>query len=283
MRRKNKDMPKLLAAAATLTLLCGGLGYMAVDGWDEVGADQYGCYGASNKPTVAVIIDSSEPRWDKTQQRGIYTYFELLHNELGANQRLAVYTTQIHKVASILKPAFYVCGQAKSSDELPSNAVQAQAGYLKRQKQRLYDEVFKPELDKVLALDIPEKERQVYESPIFELLQTVSHMESLSQGDTLVMVSDGVQSTESARFCSVQGAMPSFNSFKKRRIYKDRLKLPRLEGLDVSFLFLQRGGYGEGALRYCSSEEEIRAFWKAAFKDVGANVDYIRVRSGAEQ
>ena len=285
MRRKNKDMPKLIAAGTTLAVLCGALGYLAIDGVGQVSADEHGCYGRSDAPKIVAVIDASEPRWDKTQQRAINTYFEKAYRGLGPNQRLAVYTTQVDKVASIAEPVFHICGQAESPEELPDNAVQAQAGYLKRQKQRSYDEVFKPELDKILAIEIDESKRQVYESPIFEMLRTVSHWENinLSSGGYLIVVSDGIQSTESARFCSVAGAMPKFSVFKQSEVYQARLKLPPLGGVNVKFLFLQRGGYGEGSMRFCSSEEEIRTFWKGAFRDADTSVDFIRIRSGAEQ
>lgn len=281
-RQTRQKLPQLIAAAAAFGLGLAGLGYMGIQTLGQVSADEYGCYADIPGSQTAVIIDSSEPRWDKTMQRAIETYFHQTYHRLGFNELLSVYTTQLGKIASVAAPSFHVCGQASSPQQLPDNAEQAQAGFLKRQQQRLYNEVFKPELDAVLALDIPDDQRQVYESPIFEMIRAVQRAAVLREGDKLVVVSDGIQSTESARFCSVKGAMPSFKIFKQSRIYQARFKPRSLNGVQVEFLFLQRGGYGQGGLAYCASEEELQAFWRGFFYDVGARVDFIRIRSGAE-
>jgi len=282
-RRTRKKLPQLAAAGTALSIDLAGLGYITIQSMGKITPDEFGCYESIEARTTAVMLDVSEPRWDKTMQRGLHTAFERLYDDLQPNERLTVYTTELSKLASIADPAFYVCGQFSSPDELPETVEQAQAGYLKQQKQHLYDTVFKSALDKVLALDIPEDQRQVYESPIFEMIQTLNLSEDLSAQDRLWIVSDGIQSTESARFCTVKGAMPAFKTFKTRRIYQERLALPDLTDVEVQFLFLQRGDYGGKTLPYCNSEEEIRRFWQDAFKDSGADVEYVRIRSGAEQ
>ena len=283
MRRKTKkQLPKIIGAASLLTLCFASLGYMAVQSIGQTTVDANGCFATAYQKHTAVVIDASEPRWDEAQGRALHTYFGQLYDGLAFNERLSIYTTEGDQVASVVSPRFSVCGQAKTPDELATvGAAPAQAGYLKRQKERLFQDVLKPELDQLLSLTPDQSRRQLHESPIMEMLLAVSRSTKLSSGDRLVVISDMIQNSDSARFCRTQNDMPRFSVFKQRRIYQDRLKPRSLAGVEVETLMLMRGGYGAGGLQHCASEEELRGFWRDYFKDNGAfEPSFIRVRAG---
>ncbi len=281
-RRTRKQLPKLIAASTLLTVCTAGMGVLVMQSIGKQVADEYGCFEADYQQQTAVFVDASEPRWDVTQGRSLQTYFHQLYDELDFNERLSVYTTEGDQVASVVSPRFSVCGQARTPGELVSvNASEAQAGYLKRQKERLFETVLRPQLDQLLSQAPDQSRRQLYESPVMEMILAVSRSAKLESGDRLVVVSDMIQNSESARFCRIKNDMPRFSAFKKRRIYRDRLKPASLSGVGIETLMLMREGYGQGGLQYCSSEEELRNFWRGYFKDNGASdAQFIRIRSG---
>ena len=169
-RRTRKQLPQLIGAACLLGCCIIGMGFMVAHSIGKQVADHLGCYAGVYQKQIAVIVDASEPRWDETQSRALQTYFQQLYNGLAFNERLSVYTTESDQVASIVTARFSICGQAKTPEELAAiNAPEAQAGYLKRQKERLFEDVFKPELDQLLTLTPDKSRRQLYESPVMEM------------------------------------------------------------------------------------------------------------------
>lgn len=280
MRRRSSgnNTFKLIGLSLVVALGISGFGYITWQSMGQQTADEFGCYADVYQKKMAVIVDASEPRWDAVQGRALHTYFRQLYDGLAFNERLSVYTTEGDKVASVVSPRFTVCGQAKSPEDLAAvNAPEAQAGYLKREKERLFEKVLEPELNKLLSLSPDESRRQLHESPVLEMILAVANSSKLEPGDRLVSIGDMIQNSESARFCTKQNDMPRFTAFKKRRIYQGRLKPRSLAGIEVEALMLLRGGYGP----FCSSEDEIRAFWQDYFEDNGATqVQFTRIRGG---
>jgi len=281
-RRTRKQLPKLIASCIALAVCTGGLGYVAMQSIGKRFADEYGCFdGVSGRQTV-VLVDASEPRWDSEQGRSLRTYLDQLYAGLGFNEKLSVYTTEGDEMASVVSPRFHICGQATRPEQLVSiNADAAQAGFLKRQKQKLYKGKFAPKLDALLSAN-PDKSRlQLYQSPILETLRSISYAVRLQTADRLILIGDLLQNSESARFCKVANDMPLFRHFKKRLIYRERLQPQSLQGVTVEVLMLLRFEYGQGSLKHCSSEEELRGWWRNYFVDNGV-VDprFIRIRQG---
>jgi hypothetical protein len=246
--------------------------------------DPYGCYNDVYQKQTAVIVDVSEPRFDSTQARSLNTYLTQVYNGLAFNERLSVFTTAESEMSSVASPSFSVCGQATKSRELEEvGAPAAQSGYLKRQKQKLFNKIVKPKLDKLLTLNPDETQKQLYESPILEMIKSVVRDVNLESGDRMVIISDMIQnSSESASFCRKKGDMPSFSTFKKRNFYQGRLKPRSIDSVEVEVLMLLRGSYGRTGLEYCSSEDEIRNFWLGYFKEnFGTIANFIRIRQGS--
>ena len=283
MRRKTrKQLPKIIALSTTLTVCVAGMGYMVVQAMGQKVADEFGCYDDVYQKQTAVVVDVSEPRWEKFQGRSLQNYFIQLYDGLEFNEKLSVYTSASSQLASIISPSISVCGQARNSQELVSvGASAAQSGFLKRQKQQLFNEVVKPKMDRILSLNPDSTQKQEYESPILELIKSVVRNTKFENDGRLIVISDMIQNSESARFCCKKGDMPSFSTFSKRRIYQDRLKPQSIEGVEVEVLMLLRGSYGQTSLEYCSSEEEIRSFFRNYFKKNGASkIEFIRIRKG---
>ncbi len=282
-RRTQKNMLRLAAYSSVLALCVGGLGYAALQNIGKRTPDRFGCFDDIEQPHTTVWLDASQPRFNDEQGRSLRRYFDQLYTSLGFNERLSVFTSEGDQVGSVTKPRFHVCGQASRPEQLEAvNANGGQAGYLKKQKLRLYEKVLAPELDALLSAKPAAARRQLYQSPILEQIADLSRAGQLKPGSRLIIISDLIQNSDSAQFCRVQNDMPSFANFEKRRIYQQRLKPQSLEGVTVEVLMLQRQGYGQGGLRHCYSEEELRDFWRDYFIANGVkNPRFIRIRQGA--
>lgn len=281
-RKTRKQLPKLIALGITLTVCVAGMGYMMVQAMGQKVVDELGCYDGVYQKVTAVVVDLSEPRFDNVQSRSLQTYFKQTYDGLAFNERLSVFTTAGNEISSVVTPSFSVCGQAKNSQELEEvGAPAAQSGYLKRQKEKLFNKIVKPKLDKLLTLNPNESQKQLYESPILEMIKSVVRDAKLESGDRLIVISDMIQNSESARFCRKKGDMPSFSTFKKRSVYQGRLKPRSIDNVEVEVLMLLRKSYGQSGLDYCSSEDEIRDFWIGYFKEnFGTIANFIRIRQG---
>lgn len=278
-RRKAFNL-KTIINMILLVFCTSGLGYMALKSFGQHTPDAFGCFNVIKQPSTFVLFDASEPRFNEEQARSLRSYFDTLYDNLAFNERLSIFTSESDQIASIAKPRLFVCGQATSPEQLQEiGAVTGQAGFLKKQKQRLYDKIVRPEFDAMLAKTPDENRRQLYQSPIMEMISDISRLPTLVSGSRIIIVSDLIQNSDSVQFCRVQNDMPKFRIFKDRPVYT-RLKPNSLKGVTVEVLMIQRIGYGQGGLEYCKSEDELAAFWKDYLTDNGAEVHFIRIRSG---
>ncbi|MCU7805673.1 MAG: hypothetical protein KZQ96_21005 [Candidatus Thiodiazotropha sp. (ex Lucinoma borealis)] len=281
-RSIRKQLPKRITYGVILSICLAGLGYASFEAMSTRAPDALGCFDGLEQTQTIVWVDASAPRWNEAQFRSLRRYFDQLYLNLGFNERLSVYSSEGDRVSSILQPGFSVCGQASRPEQLEAiNAQGGQPGYLKKQRQRLYDNVLAPEVDALLAIEPDEARRQLYQSPILEQLAGLSRQGRLKPGTRLIIISDLIQNSESGQFCRSQNHMPRFAAFEQRRIYQQRLKPESLEGVEVEVLMIQRQGYGRAGLRYCRDEEEIKGFWRDYFKVNGVEeLRFTRIRQG---
>lgn len=280
-RRKNQDLPKIVILSAVLVLCTGALGYTVFTTAGQPIADRYGCFDDLEQRHTVVLFDASEPRLNTEQHRSVRHYLDELYVNLGFNERLSFITTEGDQISSMPKARFHVCGAARNTEELENAGAQgASTGYLKKQKQRLYDTVYAPQIDAMLSPTPDETRKQVSQSPMLEMIKNISMMRDFAPGSRLIVLSDLLQNSDTAQFCIKRGDMPSFGVLRTRE-YWQRLTPRSLEGIEVTVLLLQRYGYGQGVFRYCKNEEELTTFWRDYFIGNGAtNPVFIRIRDG---
>lgn len=270
-----------ILSATSLTLLAG-VGFAALQSFGKPTPDAMNCYDVPGQQLVDVWLDASSPRFNAEQARSLRTYVDNLYDALPFNARLSVFTSEGDIISSDPKPRFHVCGAANTPDELKEiGAAPAEAGFLAKQKQRIFENTLAPELDLLLALESEEPRRQESQSPILESIHDLARIRAgVKSKRKLIIISDLIQNSDSAQFCRVQNAMPRFSVFKQRPVYA-RLAPEALEGVEVEVLFLQRPGYGQPGLQYCASEEEIKTFYRDYFTEYGvSDLRFIRIRHG---
>ncbi len=280
-RKRKNDLPKIAVLSTALALCVGGLGYATYNAMGQPVADHYACYDDAPQRHSFVLFDASHPRLNKEQGRSIRNYFDNTYDGLGFNEKLSFVTTEGDVIASPPKARFHICGGARNAQELETIGVKnVSAGFIKRQKERLYNKLYAPQISEMIAPSDAARQ-QKSQSPIMEMIKGISDMRSFGQGSRLIIVSDLLQHSESGKFCVKKNNMPAFSTFRKGVIYQQRLKPQSMDGVEVTVLMVQRSGYGSGFLKYCHSEEELSTFWKRYFKDNGAaNIHFIRIRNG---
>ncbi len=282
-RQRNPFPVRVVLGISTIIAALGAITYYSVKDAGFVKADANGCFTQDNGHTF-VLVDSSNPRFDVAQTRDLRTAFDQFYaSELAFKERFTIVTTEESRIGSIPAPAMVFCRSAHTGNEL--DAVGAATGtpaYLAREAASFFDDVFSPVMAEIFDPNPDDAQRQRRESPILERIQSVARQASFasSQGQRrLIIVSDLIQSTQEAQFCTQQGHLPSFATFKNSA-YFDRVRPASLAGVEVELYMLIRGGYGETYLPYCS-EDELRKFWTDYFVDAGASsVEIIRLRRG---
>jgi hypothetical protein len=258
-RRSNRLVP---VYAGVLGLCLAGVGAAVWQVQGKKAPDRYGCFEGVGQDQTLVLVDASEPHFDAEQARSLTRYLRQLYDRLGFNERLSFFTSEGDQMASVARARFHVCGQASSPEQLEAvNAEGGSEGYLAKQRERLYERRLAPELEALFSATPDLSRRQLRKSPIMELVADLARSPAMKPGSRLVIVSDMIQNSDSAQFCRVKNDMPPFSLFSQRSAYQ-RLKPRSLEGVQVEVLMLQREDYGKEWLRYCYSEEELRAFWR---------------------
>lgn len=281
-RNSRKLLRKNIAYTAGIAVGLAVLGYAALTALRQPQMDEVGCYEQDGQKQSVILVDASEPRWNEEQARSIHNHLDRVWETLAFNERLRVFTTEGDISSSVLKPRFWVCGQATSAEDLRSIGAQtATKSYLAQEKAQLYEQIFKPEIQAIFKSDPGSERRQNLQSPILESLQDISR--HLSPETTITVISDMIQNSEVASFCSSQGHMPHFAEFAARPNYQ-LVKPEDFQGAVVEILFLQRQGYGAGSLSHCSGEAEILRFWSDYFMANGASdIRVNRIRLGFSQ
>ncbi len=175
-RRKNQDLPKIIALSAVLAVCTAALGYTVFSTAGQRTADRYGCFDEIEQRHTFVLFDASEPRLNTEQHRSVRHYLDELYANLEFNERLSFITTEGDQISSAPKARFHVCGAARSTEELENAGAQgASTGYLKKQKKRLYDDVYAPQVEAMLSPTPDEARKQAFQSPMLEMVKNISN------------------------------------------------------------------------------------------------------------
>lgn len=190
-RKQRHDLPKIILLCAVLVACMGGLGYAAFSTMGQPVADRFGCYDEIEQRHTFVLFDASEPRLNTEQHRSVRQYMDELFANLDFNERLSFITTEADQISSMPKARFHVCGAAHHSEDLEKIGAQgASAGFLKKQKQRLYENVYAPQIETMLSPTPDKTRRQLSQSPVLEMIKNVTNMRDFTPGSRLIVLSD---------------------------------------------------------------------------------------------
>ena len=257
--------------ALFLTFL-GGVGYLAYWNIGKVQADEFGCLPNTDSHTVAWMDYTSAFR--EGRHLAVKAIFERVYQALAPTERWTLITTEKEHYSSLGEERFTLCAPDHGSKN---------PAYVKRKIKETYDDEVSPVIDEILGDSTFVKQIGNFGKvgiPIIENIQNISLRPDFSpelKRRRLVVISHMIQVSELAEFCFEQGHLPPYERFKTMPKFEP-VKPSSLEGVNVSIFMLMLENYGEGSLRYCT-EQELRDFWTAYFKDASASsVQFHRIR-----
>lgn len=267
----------LAASAVALTTL-GGIGYAVVSGADAVRPDVLGCYQSAAPAGSTTVWWDASSSWSPSQERDIRGAIERAWETLPFNDRFSVITTEADTVGDLAPSRVEICGPARSEGDYARLGIEktASSGFLANEAENRFRKVVQPVVDGVFAETKAGGEVLAIDSPLLEQFQAVSRdpdFRDAAGRKRLLVISDGVQNTEIAHFCEVQGDLPPFARFKEKPEY-GRVAPAEMNGVEVSFYLVLRAEYPP----FCN-ENELADFWTAYFEEAGASrVDIYRLR-----
>lgn len=275
-------LAKIIAAIAIPILFLGGGGYALNEYMKIEKIDADYCYDRPGQPVSLNWLDASLGEISAPQLRDYRSAYAREYDRAKPNTRFYFFTTTADVQATLVKPIFTICKPAATPVEQDAlKAPSKPAPYLEKQAGEAKAQ-FDAAVDQVLAKS-QEASQQAGDSPILEQVRELSKFDGF-QGPTrqLTIITDGLQNSQIARFCSVQGDMPSFDTFKTRRNYRS-IKPRSFEGTDVSVLMVEHYELPQAGLEYCTNAE-LQLWWEDFFYGNDADtVDLTPLRMWAER
>lgn len=278
--RKSGSIVKKLAAfgAPPLVLSAGGLAVYFYGTIEQ--ADLAYCYERPDQHVSALFLDNSLTQLSAPQLRDYRAGFERAYKRAPVNTKLFFFTTASDVQGSLAKPVFAICKPpATAPEQLAIGAPSKPTPYLKRRADEARA-AYSKAVDKVLA-DAQDPAKAAGDSPILEQLQAISRFDGFAgPSRSLTVITDSIQNSEVARFCTVKGAMPPYARFKNTGAYRI-VKPNPFTGTAVSVLLVENFKLPQLGFDYCSNDE-LRKWLPDYFKGNGAqSVELTRLRHWA--
>lgn len=279
-RRKTQFNIKKLAAISlpVLVLALGGAGMSYYLGIEKI--DENYCYTREDQHQHAVFLDTSMRTLSKAQFRDYRTAYSDAYEAAPANTKFLFFSTQADRTGSLAKPLHVVCKPPQTTAELEAiGAPSVSPPKLKKQADKA-ETMFRAMVEDVLS-GAEESSKRSKDSPILETIQEISKYRGFQNPvRSLTVITDGIQNSEIARFCSMRGDMPSFAKFKARNDYR-YVKPKSLADVDVTMFLVESVKLPQPGLSFCTTAE-MRRWWPEFFEgNEAASVDLRRLRFGA--
>jgi hypothetical protein len=267
--RRNSDKSRLvkLIAAPIAVASIGGFALYHYLGIEQ--PDALGCYTRTDQHQAVVFVDNSVLNESGAHFRDYKTGMLRVYDNAPANSLIKITTTSRSEGGSFAQAAHVICKPASTKAEQASiGAPDQPSQYLKNIADAAAAN-YKAIVDQVIA-DARDPAKAAKDSPILEQIQAISRYDDFEGPNrSLTVISDFIQNTEFARFCSVKGHMPSFETFKKRPDYR-HIAPNSFEGVDVTFLMVEYGKLPFGSYNYCT-HTEFYNWWEAYALGNGAD------------
>ncbi len=267
----------LLATVMPLALLAGG-GFLLTHQLGQARADANGCYREPDQAKAALWIDASLHSQSDAQLRDYEAGFLRAWDRAPANTLFMVFSSARDVQGSLMPPVFTLCKPAANQAELAALDVPEKSDvYLTRQAKdarQAFARKARKAINQAVAPD-----QRAGDSPILEQVRALSfHDQFTGPRRSMVIVSDGIQNSPIARFCSHQGHLPSFTTFARRPDYRDHIAPRDLGGVQVDILMVEGFKLPQPGLEHCTTLE-VRRFWTDLMRESGAkSVDLTPLR-----
>lgn len=268
---------KILKLAATPVIVLG-VGSLAA--YHYIGIekpDELGCYARADQHQAVIFVDNSVQGHSGAHLRDYRTGMLRVYKTAPANSLIRITTTSRTEGGSFAQPSFILCKPASTpAEQLAISAPDKSVPRLKRIASEAYKQ-YTAMVEQVIV-NAQDPAKAAKDSPILEQLNAISRYDGFEgKNRSLTIITDGINNSETARFCTIKGNLPPFQTFKTKFRYK-YVAPQSFEGMDITFLLVEFGKLPSGSLKYCSNEE-LYDFWESYAKGNDAkSVDMRRLR-----
>ncbi|MEM6890511.1 MAG: hypothetical protein AAF636_20615 [Pseudomonadota bacterium] len=270
-RRKPGMLKKLLLTSALALIPIGTLGaggYLANIHLSREQIDANYCYQRADQEQVATFIDFSlTHQISQSQQRDLRNTLMQTFASLPPNGRVLIFTTANDSTASVTDPVFMLCNPAATALEQASIGAPDTSAQVLARQQREASERYTEFVDELIRRST-QQSHLATSSPILEQIQGISRYNFAAPLSKLIIYTDGINNSATARFCAVQGELPRFEVFARRPNYRF-IKPDNLSGAEVNILLVEQGELPSASLPFCTNQE-LRDFYLDYAKGNGA-------------
>ena len=248
-------IPVIIAFAILLIKLTG-----------EEKLDENYCVKRDDQHITAIFIDNSLKYQSEAQFRDYQRSIEHAWYELPANGKLFIFTTARGDDGALAKPVISICKPARNQSEQEILGLKEKPlAYLKNQKKKaksIFDQAVRN-----IIIAAKSDDKRAKDSLILEQIRSISMHRDFknTKSGSLYFISDGIQNSEIARFCTIKNQMPPFKNFVKRDDYTLRIKPKSFANIDVQIMLLDM----HLILNFCNNTE-IQRWWLDYFKENNA-------------
>jgi len=253
-----------------------GIGYRALDGYvngEHLEASY--CYSERIHYEAAFAIDASV-NISISERQGM-DFEQVMRNafdNLPANGRLSIFSTARTNARTVFEPVFEICRPANTAAEQEMVGIGKLNG---AQLSNLGEEAFDAYWSQVQPIieQLQDPLRNADDSPIIEMVRSVSRYYETGQLDEFHIWTDGVNNSQARRMCVVAGHLLPYSHFPKSRDYQ-YLRPERLDGVETYLWLVEHTKYPNAQAPHCNNNE-IRDWWPAFLEDHGmrVTVDYL--------
>jgi hypothetical protein len=278
----NRNFKLALLGAIPVLAIAGAALATTLASAEDVDADY--CYDRADQQQVVLSLDNSVLfQMTQPQRRDLENVVRGAFDRLQANGRLSFVSTASDRNGSVVTADYTICRPPATPSEQTSIGAPGQTEPQLKVRLQEARARFEQIADQVLA-DAIDEQKSAGDSPILSQLQGISRLDEFSSSDRqLIMISDGINNSENARFCTVQGHLPPWDRFKEKQAY-DAIRPNSLSGVDVEFYLIEMNALPQSFAPHCTNSE-IRKFWPDYFYGNGAKsveVTLLRVWAGQD-
>lgn len=266
--RSNVNIGKIVGLVALPLAVLGGGGvamsyYMGIEK-----PDSDFCYLRDDQHKSAVFVDNSLRDLSAAQMRDYRTALHDAYDRAPPNARIMVFSTASDVQQSQARPVLAMCKPPATSAEQEAIGAPSETKPFLARRAAEARRIFEVRIDEILA-DVEDRSKRAGDSPILEQLRAISRYDGFAGASRdLWAITDGLQNSETARFCAVKGDMPPYAKFAKRPAFAN-VEPRSFAGTNVSVLLVESAQLPQPGLQHCT-HAEMRAWWPAYFKGNGA-------------
>lgn len=246
----------------------GGFGLYLYMQIEQIGADY--CYARADQHKTAIFLDTSvHQNLGGAQLRDMKTALERAYDTAPPNAHIMIFTTARDSSGSLARPVFAICRPAETPAEQAALGAQSKTAPNLAHIAGEARAAFQAQVAQLLA-DARNRTNAAQESPILSQLQAISRYRGFQgQNRTLVVLTDGLENSETAQFGVVKGDLPPFDTFAKQDRYSV-VAPDSFAGADVTLLLVESLTLPQPGLEF-ATHREVQNFWESFFKSNGAD------------